>query len=67
MDGNGTNYNVIFDESCFYIYNLLLMNSFFLNYVVIPFYYLVSEVWKIFIFAGCNCGSSLSCNFLAGM
>lgn len=54
-------------EFCNYNYDLLLMNSFSLIYVVIAFYYLISEVWKIFIFAGYNSGSSLSCNCLTGM
>ncbi|KAG2678329.1 hypothetical protein I3760_12G138800 [Carya illinoinensis] len=35
--------------------------------VAVPFYHLIFEVWKIFMFTGCNCGTPLSCNFFAGM
>lgn len=35
--------------------------------VAISFYHLNLEVWKIFLFTGCYCGISLSCNFPAGM
>jgi hypothetical protein len=43
------------------------MNLFFLLCVALPFYHLVFEVWEIFMFARCDRGASLSCNFLAGM
>ena len=35
------------------------------NVAVVPFYYFVYEVWKVFIFVGHNSRASLPCDLLA--
>ena len=67
MDGNGTTFVNIFNMEYYPTFNSLIDQFVSLFYVAFPFYHLISEVSKIFIFAGCTCGPSLSCNLLAGV
>lgn len=49
-------HHAVFDDS---LYSLL--------WTGIPFHYFISEVRKVFSFAGCYCGSSVPCHLFAGV
>lgn len=51
---------------CSMPFKTFIKQSTFLFCEAFPFHHLIFEVGEIFLFAGCNRGSSLSCNILAG-
>lgn len=70
MDGNGTNKDIVLwvlvllvISFTFYFTDCLLFQT---NAATL-FHHLVIEVWEILLSSRCDCGTSLSCDFLAGL